>query len=1056
MYHAPGVQNGPQIFGGAMLLIDATLRSSQLTAVSEPEFQSVSATVENLVWTTVYQPPQQPRIPFLEHCFEIQFMSSRHCPWVCVGDFNDTPSEQFLLENEAFPGLSILAAKHPISQQFLPTRWEGTRCIDYYITSCPDIFHDVALSEEAIADHKILTSVVFFHTARSREHPFRFQKAPNLAKPEETPIDQWFQSCHEFLNANPAPSLPNSLDQQTVDQAWKSLSLYYHSMLYYAKKLALRHLGKEFRCYGVKNSFRLTNNMPRSCKLDHDSDSFEIRKLRNLAAKLQEANRLYLAAMTDSDEYVNLMKKIRRSSFYDPSLSLSQHIGTTLAQLEQARKTFKTYNIKKWKTRMQQSASQCYKWLKALTFAPFQGLVSSTLNKLAPTACITESLELIRDHWHRVWHRPELNFDAAFNAVDAEIDALPNPRHVRAWKPLTQWQLRDKAVKMNNKAAGPDGWLGSELATLPPEAFIPFADFCSFCEKAQKLPSDWRYASQVHLPKGSKGLRQDNARDVTGLRPITLFSVWYRLWAASRLQCSDCQAWLSSWWPPFATGGKKGHEIYHALIPLINAAAKNQYIISLDFSLAFDNCHPQLALHVLSKLDLPPFMCSMLMDQWTNQRRFISFQNFVLPTAESVGTSLPQGDPWSLLAMVAVLCPAMWEIDRTHPQVTQRNFVDDRSWGAPTVAEALNVFSIWERWSAVLGLQENKEKTQFYHAQAAGRRALCRHGIPAANVTDKICVLGHIFRPLQQKSLNAKEKERISSTLALIRRAACLPLPMCQKRLVISVGPMSKVQFGWLMHVPPIAVCDSLQIAIRKALNEPKRSCIFLRDILRGHNLHVGFRMLQTCVSAIFRFSQRCPLPEWTKLGVSGSLSTQFSRMGWLRTNPWTWRHPDAGKTISLDPNNSAYVSDIDLLSHRLREGFRAYCYTMWQNTDRNDAAVCRDVPYSEISCQAARKLSAGNAHAFAIMSGGYVSQASLQNRTGLPITCPCGQISTMEHEIWECPYVPEILNRPRTPSNPIQMRLGWPIGNTNDEAVLAWMIACRKRSLALRYKPPR
>ena len=113
-------------------------------------------------------------------------------------------------------------------------------------------------------------------------------------------------------------------------------------------------------------------------------------------------------------------------------------------------------------------------------------------------------------------------------------------------------------------------------------------------------------------------------------------------------------------------------------------------------------------------------------------------------------------------------------------------------------------------------------------------------------------------------------------------------------------------------------------------------------------------------------------------------------------------------------------------------------------------------VPYSEISCQAARKLSAGNAHAFAIMSGGYVSQASLQNRTGLPITCPCGQISTMEHEIWECPYVPEILNRPRTPSNPIQMRLGWPIGNTNDEAVLAWMIACRKRSLALRYKPPR
>ena len=35
-------------------------------------------------------------------------------------------------------------------------------------------------------------------------------------------------------------------------------------------------------------------------------------------------------------------------------------------------------------------------------------------------------------------------------------------------------------------------------------------------------------------------------------------------------------------------------------------------------------------------------------------------------------------------------------------------------------------------------------------------------------------------------------------------------------------------------------------------------------------------------------------------------------------------------------------------------------------------------------------------------------------------------------------------------------MRLGWPVGSTDDEGILAWMVACRKRSLALRYKPPR
>ena len=63
---------------------------------------------------------------------------------------------------------------------------------------------------------------------------------------------------------------------------------------------------------------------------------------------------------------------------------------------------------------------------------------------------------------------------------------------------------------------------------------------------------------------------------------------------------------------------------------------------------------------------------------------------------------MPQGDPWSLLAMVAVLCPAMWEIDRTRPQVTQRNFVDDRSWAAPTVTEALDGFFHLGRQSSIL------------------------------------------------------------------------------------------------------------------------------------------------------------------------------------------------------------------------------------------------------------------------------------------------------------------------------------------------------------------
>ena len=53
--------------------------------------------------------------------------------------------------------------------------------------------------------------------------------------------------------------------------------------------------------------------------------------------------------------------------------------------------------------------------------------------------------------------------------------------------------------------------------------------------------------------------------------------------------------------------------------------------------------------------------------------QILIFENFVLPHAELVSSSLPQGDPWSLLAMIALLTPATWEIARRHPSATLEN-----------------------------------------------------------------------------------------------------------------------------------------------------------------------------------------------------------------------------------------------------------------------------------------------------------------------------------------------------------------------------------------------
>ena len=74
---------------------------------------------------------------------------------------------------------------------------------------------------------------------------------------------------------------------------------------------------------------------------------------------------------------------------------------------------------------MQSNSSRCYKWLKNLTFTPFQGLICKALDHMSPTSNITGALQLIRNHWGLVWPRPDIDFPHASAAIDREISHLP-------------------------------------------------------------------------------------------------------------------------------------------------------------------------------------------------------------------------------------------------------------------------------------------------------------------------------------------------------------------------------------------------------------------------------------------------------------------------------------------------------------------------------------------------------------------------------------------------------------------------------------------------------
>ena len=65
---------------------------------------------------------------------------------------------------------------------------------------------------------------------------------------------------------------------------------------------------------------------------------------------------------------------------------------------------------------------------------------------------------------------------------------------------------------------------------------------------------------------------------------------------------------------------------------------------------------------------------------------------------------------------------------------------------------------------------------------------------------------------------------------------------------IVNGAILGKVTWGWMFHSPPDAQLKQLQSALGRALGEHSNASPDLRSILRGHSLHVGFRILQANV----------------------------------------------------------------------------------------------------------------------------------------------------------------------------------------------------------------
>ena len=1041
-HNAAGYENGNRGHRGAGILVRKEMRARLCKTWQLRGAQATAVVVEGVICISIYARDED-AAEVHQGISELLSVQMPHVPWLLCGDHNELPSESRFCNWLQEQGVSLLALRDH-KGGLRPTRHGGHRCIDYGLTNCPHAVQLREAQEACIADHLVLAFDVASRSTLQDEVVCQLHVAPSCARPEGIDLQEWQEKYQTEwrLRDDFSHDIPDrTTDQSEVDALWTKFAncaanALHGTYLHFGGRLQAN--GHQ-TARGTKNSVNLVQGQAVSGSARMPASSFRERKLQRVVHRLQELVRLNKAGLQQTREFSQLWKKVQ-AHLQDCQGSVDHMLAEARARLRQCRKDLDESRLSQWRQKLNSSESACFKWVKNAKLTPMANVSSEACPELGVSDSYSSALHVLTEHWGKIWNRP-----LTWREHEDDIMQCTPAQPEQVWNDLSPDDLKAASHRLRGRAAGPDGWHGDELAGMPQCLWECVCKLYTLFEHSGLTPSIWKSARQCHVPKAGAVTCEGWAK-ASKLRPITIMSSWYRLWGCARLHSESTKHWLSSWWPSEALGGKKGCSVSDALCVIGEAALSREgYLLCLDYSLAFDKLDPQLAIRLMQKAGMPAQTAALLCGIWTAQERILQYGGACSQAPSRVSTSLPQGDTWSMVSMVLALAGPTRAINANHPDVVTRTWVDDRTIVATSAEKVVQVRAEWAFWSRALNLEENDNKTTFFHASAAGRRALRDAGVEEAKVTTSPAVLGVQLRGRCKRSNTAEESKRLQQAIALASRCQHLPVPWSMRKRVLAGQMLSLATWGWTFRRPPIKDVRRLRVAVCRALREGNTASVPLRDALRGHSLDFDLRVTQDICRCVDRHVRKCG-QSLQCATIEGNLHRFLKRMGWTKNDAtWTWRHEPMGMTFSLQHGR---LKNAKCLGHDLRESWRWSKWTAFRVENRRDAALLRGVPYCARRMKSARLCAADRFLWFQILCGATVSPAVLGE-----LECPwCHDaVPTWHHLVWECNATPEAENRPPMQGlDELSLRLGWP---DSDKRVLHWMAHVRQLILKHRYQ---
>ena len=436
-------------WGGLALAIKDTIPSVFEGSVREDSGEILAVQAAGHSFVNVWQKPSA--------VHEGDFHRSL-APWlahsdsgVVIGDWNQLPDTHPLFHD----GSWALCVATDSEGRYLPTRWNGSRSIDYGFVRGRLRCSGASLQPEVYGDHiqlKCVLQAPGFRVGINRQ----LRPTDTYGPPRGVTAADWSNTVRDhYVKISDDDAVPPT-SAADVERQWE----HFNRGLERAFSGALQHLTGRHR-HGSGHRSKGTPgqavNQQEHGKLFQNTSSFKERKLAKLLGRIRETMRS-TTRRADRDRLDGAVRRTWPRDTPRPATRAQQE-EVIARLLDSTRAQDRHDRMRDWRERMKQGGKPAHQWIKQGDITFPTGLFRR--NDVAHTA--EGNVQLVAAHWQQTWNRTDVTAEEVFDRWRRPLGPAREPN---AWTEFTATEIQ-AALKRGGAAAGITGWTAAEIQHIP-------------------------------------------------------------------------------------------------------------------------------------------------------------------------------------------------------------------------------------------------------------------------------------------------------------------------------------------------------------------------------------------------------------------------------------------------------------------------------------------------------------------------------------------------------------------------------------------------------------